>query len=340
MATRQEVEIFVKLLKHFGIFEPEDKYKLVCPFHDDKNASLQINVSDAFFFCYAGCGAKGSSLELYKEFYKLKHKSNPEISDLKAQININKIVGKKSDSKIEVGKEFSIPVKKINPKEDIKQARNYYYNLPDSTWYRPSLSDATEDEVRMCRDYMNGRGFSNHALSAFQARASLNRYYPIIFPLLENGVFRGYVMRTFDPEVEDQRKYMYNRGFHRKDVLCGQYKNTDTVVCVEGYLDLVKANQIGIKNVVAFLGWKASEVHLRKLKKAGIKTVICALDNDEAGRKGYRYLKSVSSKYNFSVERVKYPKGIKDMGDLKSHSKQAEIVIKQIKSILDKQKLK
>ena len=334
MATRLEVEIFVKLLKYFDIFEPEDKYKVVCPFHDDKNASLQINVSDAFYFCYAGCGAKGSSLELYKEFYKIKHKNNPEISDLKAQIAINKIAGIKRNSKIETEKEFSVRIKKSNPKEDIKQARNYYFNLPESNWYRPSKSDATEDEVRQCREYMNGRGFSNHALSAFYAKASLNRYYPIIFPLLENNIFRGYVMRTFDPEVEEKRKYMYNRGFHRKNVLPGFYKHTDTIVCVEGYLDLIKANQIGIKNVVSFLGWKASNVHLEKLKKAGIKKIICALDNDEAGRKGYKYLKRISKQYCFSVERLKYPKGIKDMGDIEKGSKEAEKVLQQINKIL------
>ncbi len=338
MATQYEVDVFVKLLKYFDIFEPEDKYKIVCPFHDDKNASLQVNVSDAFFFCYAGCGAKGSSLELYKEFYKLKHKNNPEISDLKAQININKIVGIKKDRKIEAGKEFSVSVKKSNPKEDLKQARSYYYNLPESNWYRPSLSDSVEDEVRTCREYMNGRGFSNHALSVFQAKASLNRYYPIIIPLLENGFFRGYVMRTFDPEVEDKRKYMYNRGFHRKDVLPGLYKNTDTIVCVEGYLDLIKANQIGIKNVVSFLGWKASNVHLEKLKKAGIKNVICALDSDEAGRKGYKYLKRIAKQYGFSVDRLKYPKGIKDMGDIQKGSREAKSVLKQVKYMIDKNK--
>ena len=59
MATSQEVEIFVKLLKHFGIFEPEDKYKLVCPFHDDHDPSLSISTDKQIFKCFV-CGTGGN----------------------------------------------------------------------------------------------------------------------------------------------------------------------------------------------------------------------------------------------------------------------------------------
>lgn len=335
MATTKEVEIFVSLLKYFDIFEPYDKYKIVCPFHDDNNASLQINVSDAFFFCYAGCGAQGSSIELYKNFYKIQNPNKPEISDLKAQIEINKIAGIKNTNKYKNGESFEVKQEQYNKTAEIKSAREYFYNLPEVNWYRPCKSGEVEDETRMCREYMKKRGFSNTALTMFEAKPSLNRYYPIIFPLLENGIFRGYVMRTFDPETEEKRKYMYNRGFRRQNVLPGNYKCCRTVVCVEGYLDLIKAYQIGVKNVVAFLGWKASGIHLCKLKKSNIKTIICALDNDEAGRKGYKYLQCISDKYGFRIVRLRYPKGIKDFGDVRQGSKESLMILRQIKSFLD-----
>ena len=335
MATQREVDIFISLLKYFDIFQPEEKYKIVCPFHDDNNASLQINVLDAFFFCYAGCGAQGSSLELYKNFYKIRNPNKPEISDLKAQIAINKIAGIKRDRKIKVNQEFQIQQKTQSQKQEIQQAREYYYNLPETNWYRPSASQEVEEETRTCREYMSGRGFSNIALTKFQAKPSLNRYYPIIFPLLENNIFRGYVMRTFDPETEEKRKYMYNRGFRRQKALPGYFKNCTTVVCVEGYLDLIKANQIGVRNVVSFLGWKASEIHLQKLKKAKVRTIICALDHDDAGDKGYRFLQRISRQYGFTVKRLRYPKGIKDFGDVKQHSKESQFILQQIKRLSD-----
>ena len=48
-----------------------------------------------------------------------------------------------------------------------------------------------------------------------------------------------------------------------------------------------------------------------KLKSKGIKRVISALDNDECGRKGTQFLKTV-----FDVTRFQYIKGVKDPGEM------------------------
>ena len=96
-------------------------------------------------------------------------------------------------------------------------------------------------------------------------------------------------MRTFDPEVEAQRKYMYNRGFKRERTLAGNFgiKHTgiQTVLIVEGYLDCLKVQQLGIHSVVAILGWKVSGTQLDKLKQKKIKHKICNIDNVDNARK-------------------------------------------------------
>lgn len=320
-------EEFVELLKFYGIYQPEDKYKIVCPFHGDKNASLQINIDKGYFYCY-GCECKGGSLDLYKQFYKLKNGREP--SDLIAYSGIARILRKKGIKSL--GERAPVVEKKIvGNLEGLNEARNFYYNLPDANWYRPSNNPSNYDETVICRKYMKKRGFTNTLLTKCGAKPSLNRFYPIVFPLLENGMFRGYVMRTFDPDVEANRKYMYNRGFRRQNALPGNYKGYETVICVEGYLDCLKAQQFGIKNVVAFLGWKISGMQIDKLKKAKVKNIICALDNDESGEKGYRYLLSIAKLNGFNVIRLKYPKGIKDFGDLNAETKELQEVLGQIK---------
>lgn len=313
---------FIKVLKYFDIYRPENKYKIVCPFHGDKNASLQINVDEGYFFCY-GCECKGGAVELYKQFYKLKNKK--DCTDIKAIIQIKKICkGLKNSEQIEYKK----PEENRN---SINESRDFYYNLPIPNWFKPSKNEIIYEETIQCRKYMNGRGFNNRILFLSGAKPTMNKNYPIVFPLLENGIFRGYVMRTFDPEVEQNRKYLYNRGFRRQKSLPGNYKGYDYIVCVEGYLDCLKAQQIGVKNTVSFLGWKASQNQLTKIKNKGIKLVICALDNDPSGEKGYRYLKAVCKNYGFKVVRLKYPEGIKDFGDIRSHSVEADNVLRQIK---------
>ena len=116
-------------------------------------------------------------------------------------------------------------------------------------------------------------------------------------------------------DIERRRKYLYNEGFSRATTMCGQYGKQDYVIVVEGYMDRLKFVQNGITNVVAVLGWKMSKQQEDKLKAAGITRVISALDNDECGRKGTMYLKTIFGTGN--VIRWKYLKGIKDPGDMK-----------------------
>lgn len=338
------ISTFTALLQHYGLFhpgqDPTAPYKVLCPFHGDKNASLGINIPQAYFYCYAGCGAQGSSLELYKEFWKLDHPRQKLPSDMYCLMQIRKIAHEGTHNNILIS--YKNDPSFVDTKLAIKEARDYYYNLPTPNWFRPTKEEAIAEETTECKLYMRKRGFTPRILKEAGAKPSLNANYPIILPLVENGIFRGYVMRTFDPEVEDARKYLYNRGFRRRNVLPGEYgrkggrRRKDTVVLVEGYLDKLKANQMGIQDVAAVLGWKLAPKQIEKLQKAGITTLICATDNDEAGRKGYRYCKVLSKSMGFKVHRIHYPKGIKDMGDLRVGSQEAQTVLHQLNRIYAK----
>lgn len=330
-----EVQTFIILLKHFGLFQPEELYKVICPFHDDRNASMQINVNKAFFYCYAECGAKGGSLELYRSFWLLKHPNENPPSDLQCLLAIKKIVKEaQADGTSNIynnynNTSYSVENSKVSYKEGITQARVFYFNLPVPNWYKPSKVEEVEEETRQCKAYMKSRGFGSKLLTDAQAKPSLNKWYPIVFPLFENGIFRGYVMRTFDKEVEANRKYMYNRGFKRERTVAGEFKH-ETVLIVEGYLDKLKANQLGIKYVAAILGWKLTQTQIKKLQKAGVKRILCGTDNDEAGRKGYRYMKRIAKASGFQVKRIRFPKGVKDIGEINPHTKEAEKLLIQV----------
>lgn len=343
MPSDKEITTFALLLRHFQLYKPEELYKVICPFHDDKNASMQISIPKAFFYCY-GCGASGSSIELYKHFAKLEGKS---FTDLQARMQISKLL-RTHDKLLSTSTTNDTPFSLLDSstnsnltfqqketyREGITEARQYYYNLPTPNWYRPSKVPAIEEEQRACLKYMKKRGFTSLMLNKAQAKPSLNKYYPIVLPLLENGIFRGYVMRTFDQEVEQERKYMYNRGFKRERTLAGNYKHAKVVLVVEGYIDCLKAQSLGFKNVVAILGWKISGTQLEKLKKAKVKHIICGTDNDAAGRKGYKYLKLIQKQQQwFKVSRVRFPKGVKDFGDLSKGTPEANRMVEQLKKL-------
>lgn len=308
-------DAFIAVLKYYGIFEDQELYKIVCPFHGDLNPSMQINLNKSFFYCY-GCGIHGSTFELVKAF-------EPTLSTFEVYRKVTEIVKGNTVSKnIAASAEPSFK-SKASYREGIGLARDFYYNLPKTNWFK------VDEDAFGIKMYMNKRGFKTSTLNKVQAKATYNKLYPIVFPMFDNGVFRGYVMRTDDPNVEGERKYMYNKGFKRRITLPGDYKY-HTVVLVEGFLDMLKAKQIGIKYVVAVLGWKLTGEQLEKLKKAGVKTIICALDNDDAGNKGYKYLKRVCSINKLKLYRLRYPKSMKDMGDVSEVT--AERIVTQIHS--------
>lgn len=317
--------IFELALQYYGLDRPEMLYKTLCPFHSDKNASLQINKQKCFWYCY-GCHAKGGPLELVKGM-------EPNWSDLKCISFLTKLA-KKQNAPLynNIYNIYNInnnsSVETISFLESVKLSKQYYDTLPFVDWYKPNKNTANAEEANLCLAYMKQRGFNSRILTKCGAKPSLNPNYPICIPLLENGKFMGYVMRTFDKELEQKRKYLYNRGFRRERTLAGNIVG-ESVLLVEGYLDCLKAQQFGIKSVVAILGWKVSNTQIKKLVKK-VKVVYCGLDNDEAGEKGYRYLKLVCKQYGLQLKRIRYPKSIKDFGDIQKGSKELEIIRRQL----------
>ena len=68
MQVLEKSEKMIKVLHYYNLIDDiglMEKFKIVCPFHGDVNASLQINLDTGSFYCY-GCGKSGD----YKDFVK------------------------------------------------------------------------------------------------------------------------------------------------------------------------------------------------------------------------------------------------------------------------------
>lgn len=277
--------------------------KIVCPFHDDINPSMIVNFQDGSWFCF-GCNLSGDAISFVKNM-ELKFNN---LNDLQAYRKYLQIL--KSDKCSDISITPPKRPQKSLQRDLYNQAYDYYYGLGKINWKAPK-----EPEAVLAKDYMLKRGFSPKTLHVCRAKITYNQSYGLIFPMLDNGKFKGWVCRTMDKKIEQQRKYLYNEGFSRASTLVGDYGEKDYVIVVEGYMDRLKFLQHGEKNVVAILGWKMSEWQIQKLKDKGITKIISALDNDECGRKGTKFLEK-----HFEVTRWCYIKGIKDPGEMVKES--------------------
>lgn len=277
--------------------------KIVCPFHEDVNPSMNVYLEDGSWFCF-GCGESGDAVKFVK---KLEAKLNG-LNDLQAYRKYLQILKSKKCSGIKLNVS---PAKRKSFQRDLyNEAYDYYHGLARVDW-----RSEDSEEVSEARTYMSERGFKPRTLNLCRAKVTYNRSYGLIFPMLDNGKFKGWVCRTMIKSIEERRKYLYNEGFSRATTLVGDYGSKDYVIVVEGYMDRLKLVQCGEMNVVAILGWKMSPQQIQKLKDKGITKVISALDNDECGRKGTRFLRQ-----HFDVTRWCYLKGIKDPGDMTQES--------------------
>lgn len=298
--TKQGEEL-AKVLWYYNLIPRTDtlSQKIICPFHEDVNPSMIVNLEDGSFFCF-GCGATGDAIK----FTKLMENEHNGLNDLQARIKFTKILKSDKCSSIKLDKAH---VKNKPRQRDLYNvAYDYYYGLKKVNW-----SQSGDPEIDLIKQYMFDRGFSALALNKTRAKVTYNKNYGLIFPMLDNGKFKGWVCRTTIKEIEKKRKYLYNEGFSRATTLVGNYGKLDYVFVVEGYMDRLKFLQFGEDNVVAILGWKMSQQQIDKLKAKGITKVISALDNDDCGKKGTEYLKQ-----HFDVTKFSYLKGVKDPGDM------------------------
>ena len=291
-------EGLAKVLYYYGFIQDtsSEEQKIVCPFHEDVNPSMIVNLNEGSFYCF-GCGLNGDAIK----FIELLNKN---MNTLQVVLKYFEIL--KSD-KVEKIKISGRRKKRKQNSELYDIAHDYYYGLSAIDWFNDKSKEVVE-----CKNYMKQRGFKVSTLNKAKAKITYNKSYPIIFPMLDNGEFKGWVCRTNNKEIEKKRKYLYNEGFSRATTLVGNYQNCEYVYIVEGYMDRLKFIQNGVNNVVAILGWKMTKEQEEKLKSAGVKYIISALDNDKCGIKGTEYLKSIFN----NVIRFSYLKWVKDPGEM------------------------
>lgn len=275
------------VFKYYNLIDnfSSQKIKILCPFHGDVNASMQVDFSKNQFFCF-GCNAKGGPVEFIKGI--------ENCNDLQALMILHKALNNHKGKNIKIEKDVE-----YSSEEAIAEARRYYASLPSTNWYKHSNA----------RAYMLKRGFTIKTLYDVYARENMNADYELVFPILDNGKFVGYVCRATNPEMESKRKYLYNKGFSRYNSLFGNY-NAPYVVITEGSMDYFKLRQYGIYNAIAILGWRITDNQIAKIK-CYTNNVISALDNTDTGNQGTEYLKK-----HFNVVRLKMPEHIKDIGDM------------------------
>lgn len=167
----------------------------------------------------------------------------------------------------------------------------------------------------------------NHAPEDIEAAGLILRresggYYDrfrhrLMFPIRNHkGVIVGFGGRTLG---NDHAKYMNTPEtplFHKSNLLFGLYegreaiRRADSVVLVEGYLDVITAHQAGFANVVAPMGTALTADQVGLIKKL-TRTITLVFDADSAGNAAtLKGLATLRDQLNTTSTAVPTPQGL------------------------------
>ena len=117
-------------------------------------------------------------------------------------------------------------------------------------------------------------------------------------------------------KIDDRKlKHLYLSGVHRGVWNRKASKVYDEIVLVESIIDALSLVRIGVENVQPLYGSNGfTAEHMQLLKDDNVKTIVLALDNDDAGRKATEKLKAKLLTEGFTVKTI-FPKLSKDWNE-------------------------
>lgn len=255
-----------------------DEVVAYCPWHDDRNASLAINIKKGAYHCFNGCirGRDGlkrllDKLNPNKNLYQLYMDTFPEL-----------------------------------------YIRNYTFHTEPKT-VDDVKYDVKELPSAVDNPYLMKRGITNQTILDFDIRYHV-AFNSIIVPIYQNGDLLGSVQRN----ISTNPKYVNSKGMDRDRAVFPLDKvqvHDGKIIIVEGLFDSINAHQKGVTNTVCTFGGNVSREQA-KILGALARTIVICPDKDSSGIKMAYKTTETLMKLGLSVEYTFPPGFAKDFGDM------------------------
>ena len=275
-----------------------------CPFHTEKTASFHVDDNKGFYYCF-GCHAKGDAFKFLKEIENYSFIESVELlckktgTTLPTQIIAHENKRKDFQDLYQImelaSKFFQFQLHTQNG----KKALNYLLErgLSEETLkkfelgFAPSSSSALFNHLRSKSIQNEKLVLLGLSIKPEDGRCPFDRFRNrIIFPIKDSsGKTIAFGGRSLDAETNAKYLNSPETPLFNKSKTLYNFKNArspskkkDSLIVVEGYMDVVSLNQAGFDNVVAPLGTAITEQQLRLLWQLHAEPLI-ALDGDAAG---------------------------------------------------------
>ena len=137
-------------------------------------------------------------------------------------------------------------------------------------------------------DYLQKRGH-DQATELLKLHPGIGDSHRLTIPYYSGGQLHGHTYRETNQDSTQQArkdKYLNQTGLNKTELLFNlkPERKQKEVILVEGYLDALAAEAMGIENVAALAGTTISREQIAQALSKGIETFTLCLDQDKAGR--------------------------------------------------------
>ena len=278
-----------------------------CPFHNEKTPSFSVKQDGQFFKCF-GCGESGNVFTFIMKMENVDFPTSVEILAKNAGLELstdteNEEMKKRKHERdrvyavLKATTEFYHKNLLENPESEqakYLKERGLSREMIEKFQIGASLNfDSLPEHLRKlgftAKEMMSagvvGTGDDNRIYDFYGKR--------LIFPIFNSfGDVVAYSGRSVTPSPE-HTKYKNTPQtivFNKSEILFGynfardlkKEHMLDTLVIVEGHIDVIACHQVGITNTIGCMGTALTTLHAKKIKQL-VDNVILCLDGDNAG---------------------------------------------------------
>jgi DNA primase len=281
------------------------RFKALCPFHNENTPSFSVDPDKNLYYCF-GCGNGG---DVFKFVQEIEGVGFLEAVRILAERYSIPLPEEEADPEAANEREAILHALRF-------AARFFYRQLTQADRGQPALAYLRDRGFTPSTIKQFGLGYAPDEWDALLTAADDEQIDPeilekagliierndgsgyydryrgrIIFPIFSHiGKVLAFAGRILD-QTKDQPKYINSpetEVYHKKEVLYGLHqakrsiRQTDEVLLVEGYTDVISLSQAGVENVVASSGTALTDGQVQTLHRYA-KRVLLLYDADEAG---------------------------------------------------------
>lgn len=291
---RKKIDIVEIISNYVPLTQRGKNYFGVCPFHDDHSPSMSVSKEKQIYTCFS-CGATGNVFTFISDYEHINFYDAVKLLGNKIGYNLGntKSDKQKEDKSIEI---YDLACKFYQNNLNTTFGKNAYEYLEkrkiDKETIKKFKIGLSLSKTSLTDYLLNKKNSLKELISLGICNENGNDLFinRIIFPLydLQGNVvaFSGRIYNTKDSSkyINTKETKIFKKGnllynYHQaKDTL----KKSESIIVMEGFMDVIRASSVGINNCVATMGTAFTKQHATLLKKMTNNIILC-FDGDKAG---------------------------------------------------------